>query len=94
MSTKKTRNTAGNIIFTWEDSKITYNKERNLFIANITSIPKIFNRKKYPHIDISNSCTIKIKDTNEIFEGNFVGTLFHAHYDEDFYISDYIEETF
>ena len=62
--------TAGNIIFTWEDSKITYNKERNLFIANITSIPKIFNRKKYPHIDISNSCTIKIKDTSEIFEGN------------------------
>lgn len=31
---------------------------------------------------------------HEIFEGDFVGTLFHSHYDEDFYISDYIEETF
>ena len=31
---------------------------------------------------------------HEIFEGNFTGTLFHQHYDEDFYISDYIEETF
>ncbi len=30
---------------------------------------------------------------HEIFEGDFVGTLFHAHYDEDFYISDFIEET-
>ena len=30
---------------------------------------------------------------HEIFEGNFTGTLFHQHYDEDFYISDYIEET-
>ena len=30
---------------------------------------------------------------HEIFEGDFTGTLFHQHYDEDFYISDYIEET-
>lgn len=30
---------------------------------------------------------------HEIFEGNFTGTLFHSHYDEDFYISDFIEET-
>lgn len=31
---------------------------------------------------------------HKIFEGNYTGTLFHANYDEDFYISDYIEETF
>lgn len=31
---------------------------------------------------------------HQIFEGDFVGTLFHANYDEDFYISDFIEETF
>ena len=30
---------------------------------------------------------------HEIFEGDFTGTLFHSHYDEDFYISDFIEET-
>lgn len=30
---------------------------------------------------------------HQIFEGDFVGTLFHANYDEDFYISDFIEET-
>ena len=30
---------------------------------------------------------------HEIFEGDFTGTLFHQHYDDDFYISDYIEET-
>ena len=30
---------------------------------------------------------------HHIFEGDFVGTLFHANYDEDFYISDVIEET-
>lgn len=31
---------------------------------------------------------------HEIFENDeFTGTLFHANYDEDFYISDYIEET-
>lgn len=31
---------------------------------------------------------------HEIFEGDFVGTTFLAHKDEDFYISDYIEESF
>lgn len=30
---------------------------------------------------------------HQIFEEDFVGTLFHANYDEDFYISDFIEET-
>lgn len=29
---------------------------------------------------------------HDIFEGDYVGTLFHSKYDEDFYISDYIEE--
>lgn len=31
---------------------------------------------------------------HEIFEGEFVGTTFLAHKDEDFYIADYIEESF
>ena len=30
---------------------------------------------------------------HQIFEGDFVGTLFHSNYDEDFYISDFIEDT-
>ena len=29
---------------------------------------------------------------HEIFEGEFRGTLFKEHYDEDFYIADFIEE--
>ena len=31
---------------------------------------------------------------HQIFEGDFIGTLFHSNYDEDFYISDFIEEVF
>lgn len=31
---------------------------------------------------------------HEIVEGDFIGTLFHANYNEDFYIRDYIEEMF
>lgn len=30
---------------------------------------------------------------HRIFGGNFVGTLFKEHYDEDFYIADFIEES-
>lgn len=30
---------------------------------------------------------------HEIFQGEFVGTLFRQHYDEDFYLADFIEKT-
>lgn len=30
---------------------------------------------------------------HRIFQGNFVGTLFREHYDEDFYIADFIEQS-
>lgn len=30
---------------------------------------------------------------HEIFEGNYTGTIFHAKYNEDFYIRDYIQES-
>ena len=30
---------------------------------------------------------------HRIFEGKFVGTVFRAHYDEDFYIADFIEKS-
>ena len=30
---------------------------------------------------------------HRIFEGEFVGTLFQKHYDEDFYIADFIEKS-
>lgn len=30
---------------------------------------------------------------HRIFQGNFVGTLFRQHYDDDFYIADFIEES-
>ena len=30
---------------------------------------------------------------HEIFQGEFIGTLFRQHYDEDFYVADFIEES-
>ncbi|MCI8299089.1 MAG: glutamate 5-kinase [Lachnospiraceae bacterium] len=30
---------------------------------------------------------------HEIFQGKFVGTLFRQHYDEDFYLADFIEQS-
>ena len=30
---------------------------------------------------------------HEIFQGKFVGTLFRRHFDEDFYVADFIEES-
>ena len=63
--------TAGNIIYSWNNSKIIENKEKGLFTINITSSPNIQNRNKYTHIDISNTCTIKFANNNKVFNGKF-----------------------
>lgn len=34
-----------------------------------------------------------VRVLHRIFEGEFVGTVFKAHYDEDFYIADFIEKS-
>lgn len=64
--------TAGNVIYRWENAKIAIADKKissTLTYVTIYSRPKILNRRKYPRIDINNHCTIKVKGSDEVFEG-------------------------
>lgn len=64
--------TVGNVIYRWENAKIAVADKKissTLTEVTIYSRPTILNRRKYPRIDINNHCTIKVKGTDEVFEG-------------------------
>ena len=61
--------TVGNVLYCWDASEITSDRSGGTFTIHISSAPHIINRRKYPRIDLSNICTIKIKDTGETFTG-------------------------
>jgi len=64
--------TVGNVIYRWENAKIAVADKKissTLTEVTIYSRPQILNRRKYPRIDINNHCTIKVKGTDEVFEG-------------------------
>lgn len=63
--------TVKNILYCWKTAEIskTVNKDENIFFILINSRPVIINRRKYPRMDIFNSCTVTIKDSNKSFIG-------------------------
>lgn len=68
-ATVSTQVTVGNVIYSWDNVTITPLKEKNTYNLYITSIPYIYNRRKYPRIDTTNTCRITVKSTNEVFSG-------------------------
>lgn len=63
--------TVGNVIYAWNHAKITLAEKglSNQFVIRMDSQPKINNRRKYPRMDISNSCTITLQETGAVIEG-------------------------
>lgn len=62
--------TAGNILYHWTSTRIcaaSAGHDKNTYLIKVHTRPKIGNRRKYPRLDISNSCTITIHDTREEF---------------------------
>lgn len=68
-ATVSTQVTVGNVIYSWDNVTITPLKEKNTYNLYITSMPYIYNRRKYPRIDTTNTCRITVKSTNEVFSG-------------------------
>lgn len=68
-ATVSTQVTVGNVIYSWDNVTITPLKEKNTYNLYITSMPYIYNRRKYPRIDTTNTCRITVKSTNEVFNG-------------------------
>lgn len=56
--------TVGNVMYCWKKLTIT----RDL-VLHIETQPEILNRRKYPRMDLSNNCTIKLKGSDTTFKG-------------------------
>lgn len=63
--------TVGNVLYCWDTAKIVHTAKElsNHFTINIESRPKINNRRKYPRLDVSNTCTITPADDTTVIEG-------------------------
>ena len=63
--------TVGNVLYCWNTAKIVHTAKElsNHFTINIESRPKINNRRKYPRLDVSNTCTITPADGATVIEG-------------------------
>ena len=60
--------TVGNVLYCWDKAELTAEDGGNVSVR-ITSRPKITNRRKYPRIDVKNSCKITDKKTGQVYEG-------------------------
>ena len=62
--------TAGNVLYCFENADIIKADDRSShrFVIYVASKPTIINRRKYPRIDISNSCKVLIKETNKTYD--------------------------
>lgn len=65
------RVTADNTLYEWKDVVIAAGKSGNgdVYQVIVQSYPDIKNRRKYPRLEISNSCVIKIKGTGQTYKG-------------------------
>lgn len=63
--------TAGNVLYCWDGAELCADADGDFhtFLILLRSRPKINNRRKYPRIDVSNTCAIHIKDSGETFRG-------------------------
>ena len=65
--------TVGNVLYCWSPAKIQSDSGKTAaegtYRIQITSRPQIINRRKYPRMDISNTCTITVKNSGETFKG-------------------------
>lgn len=65
--------TAGNILYCWDKATISPAPENgeHAFKITITTRPRINNRRKYPRMDLNNTCTIKFKN----FDTEYAATM-------------------
>lgn len=60
--------TAGNVLYCWDKAKI-FLDDNGIYQVQISSRPKINNRRKYPRMDINNDCLITVPETGQEFTG-------------------------
>ncbi|MBQ6786771.1 MAG: methyl-accepting chemotaxis protein, partial [Lachnospiraceae bacterium] len=63
-----------NVLYSWEEVEIHACKagEKGDYRLVVETNPKVFNRRKYPRMPLSNACTIKVKESDKIYQGKMV----------------------
>jgi len=63
-----------NVLYSWDDIIISHTQqdEKGKYKLVVEGNPKVFNRRKYPRMPLSNRCMIKIKGTDKAYEGRMV----------------------
>lgn len=61
--------TIGNILYCWSSADILTTGDSHTYRLEVQTRPTIQNRRKYQRMDINNVCSIKIKETGEVFSG-------------------------
>lgn len=60
--------TVGNVLYCWDNAELKQ-KDGHSVAVRITAGPKIVNRRKYPRMDVTNPCSIRVADGNKTFQG-------------------------
>lgn len=79
--------TVGNVLYCWDKAKI-FPDNNGIYQVQISSRPKINNRRKYPRMDINNDCLITVPETGQEFTGkldNISGNGFAFTTDASFF---------
>lgn len=69
--TCKVQVTVDNVLYCWDQAQIQANTASgsHAYVLQLSARPEIKNRRKYPRADVSNPCTITLKDSDTTFSG-------------------------
>lgn len=63
-----------NVLYCWNDIVIRRSKpsEKGQFKLHIETNPQVYNRRKYPRMPITNTCTVKFEGEDKTYQGHMV----------------------
>lgn len=69
--TCKVQVTVDNVLYCWDQAQIQADTASgsHAYVLQLSARPEIKNRRKYPRADVSNPCTISLKDSDTTFSG-------------------------
>ncbi len=60
-----------NVLYSWDNIHISADRN-DKYLLVVEENPQVYNRRKYPRMPLSNSCTIRVKDVAKAYTGRMV----------------------
>ena len=62
-----------NVLYNWNNVQIvSVNQGESKYVLKVDTNPRVYNRRKYPRMPLSNPCTIKVKGTEQCYSGQML----------------------